>query len=360
LLKFYTQVIFISMRHITLIFSINFLVTILSAQPPQYKNLVLEGAGVRGFAYTGAFQVLDSMQVLKNIERVGGTSAGAIQAMLLAVGYTPEEMIRLTANVPLRKFNDGGWFFVGGMQRMKKQFGWYKGDKILEWLHQLIAAKTGNGDISFAELHEQKSERGFKDLYITGTDLTYQCLRVFSYEHYPGMRIKDAVRISLSIPFYYKPVLVDDTGKVYKQPEPGAALHVMVDGGLLGNYPLFLFDSSKYVLAGEGANKYMENSETLGLLMEMPEQIEYSKRRQGNFPFVINSMNGYVKAIYHAVIDKANPEASDTSSWHRTISISHLNLSPRVRKLPRATVTALLESGREGARRFFQKAEGIW
>lgn len=325
------------------------------AQSPQYKNLVLEGAGIRGFAYTGAFEVLDSLQVLKNIERVGGTSAGAIQAMLLAVGYSPREIVDIAGHVPLKKFNDGGWFFAGGIKRLKKEFGWYKGDKVQQWLHQLIEAKTGNGDITFGELHAGKPLKNYKDLFITGTDITYQCLRVFSYEQYPAMKIKDAVRISMSIPFYYKAVLIDDSGKVYKQPPANKTLHVMVDGGLLSNYPLFLFDSSRYMTSETAPNRCMENPETLGIIMELPEQMVYNEKQKGNYPIPVSTMNDYIKAIYHTLIDKANPEATNGSSLKRTITISNLNLSPRVRKLPGETIGALLDSGREGARQFFRK-----
>src|SRR5689334_6733251 len=126
-----------------------FLIFILPAtaafsQSKTYRNLVLEGGGVKGFAYTGAFEALDSLDILKDIERVGGTSAGAIQAMLLATGYTPAEMAQVAANVPLKKFNDGGWMLWGGLKRIRKQFGWYKGEKIAGWIGELITAKTGN------------------------------------------------------------------------------------------------------------------------------------------------------------------------------------------------------------------------
>ena len=313
---------------------------------------------MRGVAYTGVFEILDSLQILSNIERVGGTSAGAIQACLLAVGYTPAEIRTLAANLPLKQFNDGAWFPGSGIKRLRKEFGWYKGENIGRWIEQCIAAKTGNGDISFEELHQQRATKGYKDLYITGTDLTYQCLRVFSHENYPNMRIRDAVRISLSIPLYYKAVLIDDQGTVYDEPQPDKILHVMVDGGALSNYPLFLFDSLKYINpTAEEANAFIENPQTLGLLMEMPEQIEYNKRRSGNYPIPINTMRDYIKALYVTLIDKASPEANKTDSLRRTLSISNLNLSGRVRKLPPATIDALIESGREGGRRFFGTAQ---
>ena len=48
----------------------------------QFRNLIFEGGGVKGIAYIGAMQVLDQRQILKDIRRVGGTSAGVINALL--------------------------------------------------------------------------------------------------------------------------------------------------------------------------------------------------------------------------------------------------------------------------------------
>ena len=48
----------------------------------HFKNLVFEGGGVKGIAYIGAMQVLKDKGILPAIERVGGTSAGAINATL--------------------------------------------------------------------------------------------------------------------------------------------------------------------------------------------------------------------------------------------------------------------------------------
>lgn len=319
------------------------------AQPSVYKNLVLEGGGVRGFAYAGAFEVLDSLGVMHNIERVGGTSVGAILATLLAVGYTPKEMMVVAANIPLKEFNDG--FFPGGFTRLKRKFGFFKGEKLTRWIEGLIAAKTGDSNITFIQLHELRNQNNYKDLYITGTDLTYRCLRVFSYENYPNMRVKDALRISFSIPLYFEPVIINDEGLV-QTGRNSANDHLMVDGGLVSNYPIPIFDSTKYINHDTATNVYQQNQYTLGLLLDKPEQLEYSLR--GTFPLTIHSLHDYVSAVYQTTIDKPNP---DLPSLQRTVTISHLNLSGRVRKLSPATIQKLVESGRDGVRRFFLKMD---
>ena len=58
----------------------------------NYKNLVLEGGGIRGLAYPGVLQVLEEKSILKNIEKVAGTSAGAIIALMVGLGYNSHDI----------------------------------------------------------------------------------------------------------------------------------------------------------------------------------------------------------------------------------------------------------------------------
>ena len=41
------------------------------------KNLVFKGGGVLGIAYAGAIEILEEKQILQQVQRVAGTSAGA-------------------------------------------------------------------------------------------------------------------------------------------------------------------------------------------------------------------------------------------------------------------------------------------
>ena len=66
-------------------------------QLAQYSNLVMEGAGIRGIAYTGALKVLEEKQVITKLQRVAGTSVGAIVGALLSVGYSAEELKKIIA-----------------------------------------------------------------------------------------------------------------------------------------------------------------------------------------------------------------------------------------------------------------------
>lgn len=84
----------------------------------------MKGGGIRGIAYGGALQELESRGVLAGIERVGGTSAGAIQAALLAVAYSAQEIVEVVNATPVQRLNDGQFIFFGGPHRLVKQYGW--------------------------------------------------------------------------------------------------------------------------------------------------------------------------------------------------------------------------------------------
>ena len=72
------------MKYLFVFFTLCFFqATAQEAQP--IKNLVFEGAGIRGIAYSGAIAELENRHLLGRIERVGGTSAGAITALLLSI-----------------------------------------------------------------------------------------------------------------------------------------------------------------------------------------------------------------------------------------------------------------------------------
>ena len=85
----------------------------LAQEVPRYRNLVMEGGGVRGIAYGGALQELQAQGILPHIERVGGTSAGAIQAALLAVGYAPDAIVEVSITRPCNGLMTAGLYSWG-------------------------------------------------------------------------------------------------------------------------------------------------------------------------------------------------------------------------------------------------------
>ena len=344
------------------LFSVFIVCSVFVSGQNTYRNLVLEGGGIRGIAYCGAIQELEQRGLLRDIRRVGGTSAGAIQAALLSVGYSAAELTDLVSEIKIQSFNDGQYIFVGGTRRLVGRFGWYRGDVFRKWIADRIALKTGLGDLTFGQLHELTSQDScFKDLYVTATNLTQQKTVVFSYESYPNLTVADAVRASMSIPLYYCAVFMDSTGQFYKKPPRQMAVDVLVDGGLLMNYPIGLFDQNRYLNQPNSdweANKVIFNPETLGLRLERTEQIKADVQNLGLAAYPIRNFRGYMGAFYNLVSEAANRFNFHAEDLQRTVSIDFKNTNPRVRKLSTIEKTILLQSGKAGVAGFLKEHPG--
>lgn len=321
------------------------------SQPSQIENLVFEGAGIRGIAYAGVMEGLEEEELLRHVQKVGGTSAGAITSLLISLGYTSTELVGIISEMKFQKLNDGRFFFIGGLVRTKNQFGWYRDTALSEWIGGLIAAKTGDSEITFAQLKES----GYKELYVTATSLTRQKLVVLSHETFPQMKVKDAVRISMSIPLYFQAVFVDQDGNTFDKQNEEATLDVMVDGGIVGNFPIFIFDS--LTTDSSGAEVRIVNGKTLGIRMDTEEQIEKDREDRELVNIKIESFEDYATAFYTFVIENLNRKDLTKEDWERTVSVSCAGISPRVKKLSNAQKQKLITSGRSAVEKFLVESE---
>jgi NTE family protein len=317
-----------------------------SSHSQQVSNLVFEGAGVRGIAYVGSLKALENINIMGQIENVGGTSAGAIAALCVALGYNSQELEKIIQDAKIQRFNDGKFFFVGGIARMSRSYGWYRGKSFTKWLEEIIYSKTKNVDITFRELHE----RGYRNLYVTGTSLNHQKLIVFSFETYPEMKIKDAIRISMSVPLYFEAIFINSTGQIRNNKYLSGYFDVMVDGGLTGNFPISIFDS---LTNNSGGMVRISNPKTLGFRIDTPEQVKYDLEGKGLAPISVNGLRQYVSSIYTFALENLNRSELATMDWARTISISSGDIGPKVRRLSREEKDLLIRNGQIATQQFF-------
>lgn len=319
----------------------------------NFKNLVFEGGGVKGIAYIGAMQVLEEKGILPGIQRVGGTSVGAINALLFALGFDNHEQRKILWELDFNNLLDSSWL-LPNIVRVVNRFGWYKGDFFKEWVNQLIKEKTGTANTTFRDLREAKKT----DLFVYGTNLSTHFSEVFSVEHSPDMRLADAVRISMSLPVFFTAVR-DMRNDVY------------VDGGLLDNFPVKLFDREKYVISEKksteyyekqnavflkehpGSSPYVYNKETLGFRLDSREEVASFRY---NEPQVnkIDSFFEYLKALIKTILDSQSNTHLHSDDWQRTIYIDTLGVSTTDFSLSDDKKKALEESGRRGAEEYFK------
>lgn len=180
----------------------------------QKTTLVLSGGGIKGIAHIGALNSLERLGILKNIKTIIGTSVGSLIGTLFVAGYTPTEMLDELNELDLAKLKHLN------VLKLIHSYGIDDGKKITSMLEKLFIRKKLSPKITFSELLAKTG----KTLVISATCLNTRKLEYFSPETTPDMNVLFAVRMSISIPFYFIPVFYDN--KIY------------VDGGCLSNYPI--------------------------------------------------------------------------------------------------------------------------
>lgn len=323
----------------------------------------MEGGGIRGIAYAGVFSVLEEKNILQQIERVGGSSAGAIAGFLICTGYTAKEVDSIMQELPVQQFNDGKGGLIGKYRRVKKDFGIYEGKKFEQWLQQLLKNKTGKPHLTFAELHQlQQQHKNYKDLFCTGTNLSRQQLEIFSYEHTPDMPVALAVRISAGVPLYFEPVALDNNLQKIKKNDTLSFINYYVDGGMLCNYPISLFDTCENLPARQAgkANPLLchtvkFNRQTIGIKLERPEQIDSLQRNSITIPpYTVNNLNEYLAAFSNLMIETLNRKYPNLENEkERTIYVSTGTINPKVRKMKAEEKKLLYNNGVTAALKFF-------
>lgn len=244
-------------------------ITVTIPRPP-INILVLRGDGIKGVGYVGALQVLNEKNVISKLTTVAGSSAGAITAMLIALGYSQKEIENELRTLDFSKFMDHpntffnrvtGGIFSGLKGLTGYKHGFYQGEVLRQWLEEKVEAKLGKKNATFQDLQdairknqgEQHLEKRnqFKELIVTGTNLQTEKTDIFSAATTPDLPIADAVRISSSIPGFFEAVYINKkTGQVEhdmtaeKAKDPNYVPYV--DGGLLDNFPIEYLSDEQY------------------------------------------------------------------------------------------------------------------
>lgn len=322
---------------------------------PQIRNLVFEGGGVKGIAYVGALQVLRQRGYLDHVQRVGGTSAGAINALIFALGLSIREQLEILRSTDFSRFMDDSFGIIRDIRRLAKKFGWHRGEHFEGWLGELIEARLGSPDATFTDLADQYGI----ELYVVGSNLSTGYSEVFSKERHHDMPVLDAVRISMSIPLFFQAVRHGPRDDVY------------VDGGVQMNYPVKLFDRIRYVPEHEPAaarltdyyeaenarfllsrpdrSPYVYNRQTLGFRLDSGNDIalyRYDEPLKGS---PIRNFTQYARALISAVMKVQENVHLHGDDWARTLYIDTLGVKGTDFDLDDDVKNALVEQGIKGA-----------
>jgi NTE family protein len=328
--------------------------------PTQFRNLIFEGGGVKGIAYVGAMQILHQRRILADIKRVGGASAGAINALIFGLGYDLDEQHDVLRSAEFNRFLDSSFGVIRDIRRLATQFGWYKGDFFSGWIGDLVRGKLGTERATFADL----KAAGRPDVYMIGTNLSTGFSEVFSHERHPGMPVAEAVRISMSIPLFFAAV------------RHGPRQDVYVDGGMMLNYPVKLFDRQRYIdraeapeaardtayynkenarfaLVRPGRSPYVYNRQTLGIRLDTRKEIglyRYDEPLQGR---PIGKFTDYARALVQSLMNVQENVHLHSDDWQRTVYIDTLDVRTTDFNISRERQDALVEQGILGTENYF-------
>lgn len=204
-------------------------------------DIVLEGGGVKGIGLVGALTELSAAGHTSC--RIAGTSAGAVVGALLAAGMPVSRLTALMQSVDYSKFRDltalSRLSVPGKVLSILFEKGIYKGGHAYRWLFDELD-KMGIrtfGDLKLKEpwAADLPPNERYKLVVIVSDVSSGRLIRLpwdcAMYGINPDeMLVADAVRASMAIPYFYRPVKLRG--------------RYLVDGGLLSNFPIDIFDST--------------------------------------------------------------------------------------------------------------------
>ncbi|MCV7386302.1 patatin-like phospholipase family protein [Mycolicibacter longobardus] len=212
---------------------------------PLTADLVLSGGGVRFAGLVGAVVAL--MDAGYTVQRVSGVSGGSVVGTILAAAargdqLTAAQIKELALSVPLPKWRDAvvPLPVLGPALGFLRDNGLYRGDFAHDWIRgelRNLGVSTW-GDLAYHG-DDLLAERRYRAV-VSVTDVTTgQLVRLpWDYRRVYGLDpdeqpVADAVRASMSVPFFYRPMTLTSTAGVRS---------TLLDGGVLSNFPIDSFD----------------------------------------------------------------------------------------------------------------------
>ncbi|MDP2388195.1 MAG: patatin-like phospholipase family protein [Bacteroidota bacterium] len=290
----------------------------------QIENLVFKGGGVLGIAYAGAIEVLEQKNILTGVQRVAGTSAGAITAALVSLRYTSAQITNIVNQTDFKSFEDGG--LLPDALHVMNKYGFYKGDAFLQWMQTQIKNTGLDENATFKDFEN----KGCRELHVFASDLNTKGLREFSTQLTPNVIVAEAVRASMSIPLFFE---------AWQFSNNNPDNHIYVDGGMLYNYPITIFDTN-----GDA------NPKTMGLfLSNLGAPAPADNLTTGHFI-------QYVRNLVDSMLDaQVINFQHDPDEEKRSVIIDNLGISPTNFKLTDDQKTALFNSGKKYATDYVAK-----
>jgi predicted acylesterase/phospholipase RssA len=299
----------------------------------HYTNLVFEGGGVRGTVYIGAIQALEELEIMPQITRLAGSSAGSLIAACVCMGYTSAELkSMITKNWP--KLELPRWIDIG--IRIAKSKGIIPVNSLRHCAQQLIEFKGHSSTITLRQLYTKTQ----KDLVIVATNLNTRKLEYFHHTHYPDTLLVDAIVCSMAIPFFFTPPIL------------AKGAHFADPGLFCSNYPIWIFNSPEQLETGNFIRSLHVSKNTLGIRVQLSSEIDLPGE---NVFHPIRSISDYFYAVF-ATMSK-NLDSIESSPEINRQSITIISDLPALVVPSENDTNLMISAGYVAAKLYFSNLE---
>ena len=311
-----------------------------TADAPLLADAVLEGGGVRGIGHVGA--LVEAEKRGYRWANIAGTSAGAFVASLMAAGYKATELYDIMSEVDFRLFADTPGldkFMTVRVFNFLAHGGIHPGQYMEDFIREKLSAK---GIHKFGDLIVKGQENDptyrYKLTVIASDISTGRMVRLPQDVHnYYGLDpdqvdVARAVHMSASIPFFFMPV---------NQAYIDGRICRIVDGGLLSNFPIGIFD----------VNNREPSHPTFGFRL-----VDQPPTTPNNDPVVFTDTdNTYeiIQALIHTMLTAHDRLYMDEHTYVRTIAIPTNGISGTQFDLSKDEAMTLFQNGQQAAAKFF-------
>ncbi|GAE84340.1 patatin-like phospholipase family protein [Bacteroides reticulotermitis] len=199
----------------------------------QKVGLVLSGGGAKGMTHIGIIRALEENNI--PIDYITGTSMGAIVGSLYSMGYSPDEMVELLKSEEFKRWYSGEveekyvYYFKKNLptpEFFNIRFSFK--DSLNNFKPQFLPASVVNPiqmNLVFIDLYARATatcKGDFDKLFVP-----FRCVASDVYNKkqlvFKKGDLGDAVRASMSFPFMFKPIEIDNV--------------LAYDGGIYNNFP---------------------------------------------------------------------------------------------------------------------------
>ncbi|WP_128895625.1 patatin-like phospholipase family protein [Longirhabdus pacifica] len=297
-------------------------------------NAVFEGGGVKAIALVGAIKAAEEQGV--TYHQTAGTSSGAIVASFLSAGYKADEMKEFILESPfqsfLKKTIPHYFYGIGPALRVFLKKGMYRGDNLEDWIREKLAKKGLRtfGDLGKNKLRIIASDITRGKMLVLPDDIAYFNINPDKFE------VAKAVRMSTSLPFFFDAVLLRRPAKIVKKEKCPPYCYI-VDGAILSNFPLHLFD--------EDCSKLNKIRPTIGFQLV---------GKNNHSSYNINGPLTMFQAMISTMMEAQDEKHIEKYNRFRTIKIPTLGVKTTQFDITKEKSLQLYQSGYRAGKSFFK------